>query len=171
MTFKQPSKNKTVCLIVAAIITIVFIVISHARGDEGTYLKFSADPAVQGFKGQGASLGYQDELLFLEKKVEAGFWTDQDSLNGGGSLYAQFSVGVEPSIGGIRLGLFQGIGIVTNPGTRLRGCLQFFSEINLGFQDSREIYLGLFAEHIGFAGILGPETGKDSIGVKARIPW
>lgn len=157
------------CLIAANL----FLFSHHALAAEGTFLKYSVS-ARNGISSQkGLSWGYQDEILFLDKKWEVGFWSDQSGYPGAkSSAFGSYSLGVEPTYGGLYVSFFQGIALITHPDTVLGGPIQFVEDIGLGIRDKkRGTSFGLQYKHVSSAGIFKPNRGRDTFGIQVRIPW
>jgi hypothetical protein len=140
---------------------------------EGSFLKYSVSASDKFATQKGLSFGYQEEILFLDVKWEAGFWADNSGRQGAkSSAFGSYSVGLEPTVGSFYVNFFQGVGLITHPDTVLGGPFQFFEDIGLGIRDlERGISIGLQYKHISSAGIFQPNLGRDTFGIQLMIPW
>lgn len=161
-------------LVFAAILLFLMLFPKQSLGSEGTFVKYSVNAHIDKVaQEKGLSLGYQDELLFLEKKWELGFWSDQSHDPGAKSGgFGSYSIGVEPMWESFYVNFFQGIGIITSPDSVLGGPFQFFEDLGFGIRDKRtSVSLGFQYKHISSAGIYNPNYGRDTMGIQIMIPW
>jgi hypothetical protein len=161
-------------LLIISLFSLVAFSPARSLGAEGTFLKYSVNAHTEDVAAQkGLSLGYQDELAFLEKKWEIGFWSDHSGRDGAkSSAFGSYSIGVEPTAGALYVNFFQGVGLISSPDTVLGGPAQFFEDFGFGIRDQKtKVSIGFQYKHISSAGIFKPNQGRDTLGLQIMIPW
>lgn len=161
-----------IALVFLLFLIVAFFPFRSARASEGTFLKYSLSANTgRSVDQKGLSVGFQDEVLFLEKKWEAGVWFDSRA-GAKSSAFASYSFGIEPQHGFFYVNFFQGIGLISNPDAILGGHPQFFADLGAGIRDfKKKVSLGFQYRHISSAGIFMPNLGRDTFGIQVMIPW
>lgn len=149
-----------------------FFPFRSAHSAEGTLIKYSLSANTERSVDQkGLSFGFQDEILFLDKKWEIGFWID-NRAQAKSSIFASYSFGVEPQFSFFYASFFQGVGLISSPDAILGGHPQFFADLGFGIKDpNKKVSLGFQYRHISSAGIFMPNLGRDTLGIQIRLPW
>jgi hypothetical protein len=168
---------RTINYSLIALVFLLFLIATFfpfrtARASEGTFLKYSLSANTERSVDQkGLSFGFQDEVLFFEKKWEVGFWFD-NRAGSKNSAFASYSFGIEPQHGFFYANFFQGIGLISSPDSVLGGHAQFFADLGVGIRDlKKKVSLGFQYRHISSAGIFMPNLGRDTFGIQVMIPW
>ena len=66
---------------------------------------------------------------------------------------------------GVYVGFHTGTGVITSPGIRLSGGMQFTQEIALGFEDE-EHFIGALYKHVSCADLCEINNGRDYLGLE-----
>lgn len=147
----------------------------QAEAGEGSFFKYGVGTFLPDQKSKAEvklfAVGYQNELLFLDYKLETGLWADSGGSNRSSAGFGAASLGLEPHLGVFYIHSFWGLAFITDTDSMLSTHYQFMQDLGLGVGDNRGIRVGVGYKHISNAGIKSPNRGRDFLYINLQIPW
>lgn len=135
------------------------------------YFKFGTGLNNSGVTTKIISFGRQSQAFYLlEQQIEGGVYIDNSQAQGIIG-YGSYELGFATySNAGFYAKFFVGPGFITQTDSRLSSIFEFNEDIEFGLSGNNGVSIGAFFHHMSNAGLVGPNLGRDFMGLKIQIP-